>query len=123
MKKLNNLPDNKESTRYQSTLQENYVANVISGVRSTNSGASLFSAGDVYNVNASLLVECKTSMTERDSFSIKKKWIIKNKDEAFSKRLSNSAVAFQFAPNAENYFIIDEKLMRFLVEKLVEEYK
>lgn len=36
-------------------------------------------------------------------------------------RLSNSAVCINFGPNTSNYYVIDEKLMQFLVEKLEEE--
>ena len=60
-------------------------------------------------------------MTDKSSFSIKQDWILKNKDEAFSQRLSNSCVAFNFGPDKPNYYCIDEKLMKFLVEKLEED--
>lgn len=113
---------NKESTRYYSNLQEERVANLLNAYRQSNSGASTFAAGDVYNKKASILIECKTCMTNKDSFSIKKEWLLKNKEEAKSKRLLNSCLAFSFGPDEkEDYFIIDKKLMRFLIEKLEEE--
>ena len=115
------MPKNKEATRYFSTMQEEHVAKLIGGHRSANSGAATFSAGDVYERGASILVECKTPMTEKDSFSIKKAWLDKNKEEAFSLRLSNHALAFEFGPEQKNYFVIDEKLFAFLCEKLREE--
>lgn len=113
---------NTNSTRYYSNIQEEKVAKTLNAYRQSNSGASKFVAGDVWNEKASLLVECKTCMTDKNSFSIKKEWIVKNRDEAKSKRLSNSCLAFNFGPNEkENFFVIDEKLMRFLVEKLEED--
>lgn len=112
---------NTNSTRYYSNAQEERVAKMLNAYRQPNSGATLFSAGDVYNKKASLLIECKTCTSNKDSFSIKKDWIDKNKEEARSKRLLNSCIAFSFGPYEPNYFIIDEKLMRFLVEKLEED--
>ena len=115
---------NKNSTRYYSNAQEEKVTKMLNAYRQPNSGASLFSAGDVYNKEASILVECKTTTTNKESFSIKKEWLLKNKEEAKSKRLLNSCLAFSFGPDEkETYFIIDEKLMKFLIEKLEEEEK
>ena len=119
--KPNNLPKNKEATRYFSSIQERYIANNFNGILSSNSGAATFSAGDVLNKDASLLIECKTCMTEKKSFSIKKEWIKKNREEAFTQRVFNGCIAFNFGPEQENFFVIDEKLMKFLIEKLEEE--
>ena len=115
------MPKNKESTRYFSDMQEKSVCKVCNATQQPNSGASLFRKGDVINRDASLLIECKTCMLEKDSFSIKKEWIKKNKEEAFTQRVFNSCIAFNYGPEQENYFVISEKLMRFLVEKLEEE--
>ena len=60
-------------------------------------------------------------MNDKDSFSIKKDWITKNELERREMRLANSCLAFRFGPDQEDYFIINEKLMKFLVEKLKEE--
>lgn len=115
------LPKNINSTRYASTVQENNVAVCFGGRRTPNSGAGLWKKGDVVIADASLLIECKVSMEDKQSFSIKKDWIEKNKEETFENRLDNSAIAFNFGPNQPNYYVIDEKLMKFLVEKLEEE--
>ncbi len=115
------MTKNKESTRYFSTIQEEYICKKFNATRQPNSGASLFRKGDCVNYNASLLLECKTTTSDKDSFSIKKDWIEKNKDEAFTQRVFNGCIAFNFGPNQSNYFVIDEKLMKFLVEKLEEE--
>lgn len=115
------MTKNTESTRYYSNIQEENVCKIVKGRRQPNSGASNFSAGDVVNKEASILVECKTTLKDKDSFSIKKEWLEKNKEEMKSLRLSNHCLAFNFGPNQNNYFIIDEKLMKFLILKLEED--
>ncbi len=114
---------NKNSTRAYSDIQEKSVCKALNATQTPNSGAGLFYKGDCVNSSASILIECKTCMKEKDSFSIKKEWLIKNKEEAFSRRLSNHCLAFNFGPNEDNYYIINEKLMKYLVNKLEEEYK
>lgn len=116
------MTKNKESTRYYSDKQEKSVCRVLNAQQQSNSGAGKFRKGDVVNRAASLLVECKTVIQDKESFSVKKDWIIKNKEEAFTQRLSNQCIAFSFGPDQENYFVINEKLMRYLVEKLENEY-
>ena len=108
------------TTRDASKLQEEYIAKKFQGTRTPNSGAGRFTKGDVI-LDCGILVECKTSMTDKLSFSIKKDWIDKNKNEAFMNRNTNSCLCFNFGPNQSNYFVIDEKLMKFLCECLSEE--
>lgn len=108
------------NTRDFSSRQESKIAKLLGGQVNPNSGAGKWRKGDVQIPSASLLVECKTCMTDKSSFSIKSDWIKKNKEEAFSNRLYNSCIAFNFGPDKPNYFVIDEKLMNFLVEKLSE---
>lgn len=115
------MTKNKESTRYYSHAQEQSVATLLDGQLTSNSGAAKFSCGDVIQKNASLLIECKTCLTDKDSFSIKKDWITKIQQECKDARLENSCVCFNFGPNQPNYFIIPEKLMKFLVECLEKE--
>lgn len=112
---------NKESTRYYSNIQEQSVCKLLGATQQSNSGAGNFNKGDVIQREASMLIECKTVTTPKTSVSIQKDWIEKNKKEAFTQRLSNCCVAFNFGPNESNYFVIDESLMKFLIEKLIEE--
>lgn len=109
------------STREFSDKHEKSICRLLDASQVANSGAGKFKKGDVIKKEASLLVECKTVMQPKNSVSIKKEWILKNKEEAFENRLDNSCIAFNFAPDEKSYFVIDEKLMRFLVEKLEEE--
>ena len=114
------MTKNTESTRFYSEIQEKKISNLLEGYLQSNSGAGKFKKGDVVNKDASLLIECKCSMSDKDSFSIKKEWITKNELERKEMRLANSCIAFRFGPIQEDYFIINEKLMKFLVEKLKE---
>jgi hypothetical protein len=111
------------TTRYYSDIHEKSVCKLLGSHQVSNSGAGHFRKGDVVHSNASMLIECKTVVTDKESVSIKKEWVLKNKEEAFTQRLSNNSIAFNFGPNQPNYFVIDEKLMKFLVEKLEEEGK
>ena len=115
------MTDNKESTRYYSDLHEKSVCKALGATQTPNSGATKWKKGDVVQRQASLLIECKTVMTEKQSVSVKKEWIDKNKEEAFSNRLDNSCLCINFGPNTDNYYVISEKLMKFLVEKLQDE--
>ena len=115
------MTKNKESTRYYSNNHEESICKALGGHRQPNSGASKFNKGDIVVDSANMLVEAKTTMSEKESFSVKKEWFIKNKNEAFTIRRSNQAICFNFGPNQENYYVINERLMKFLVEKLGEE--
>lgn len=116
------MAKNKEATRYSSSVQEKRIANKLNGKISSNSGAGLFDKGDIICSDASLLIECKTCMEPKKSFSIKRDWIEKNKEESFRLRLDNHVIAFNFYyQDKKDYYIIDDKLMDFLVKKLEEE--
>lgn len=106
-------------TRFYSNKQEKAVAKALGGKQVSNSGATVFSKGDVRTDK--FLVECKTCVEDKKSFSIKKEWIEKNKEEAFAMRKPYQAIAFNFGPNSENYYVIDEKMFLRLKEVLDEE--
>ena len=115
------MPKNKESTRAFSDAQEKAICKLLNATQQPNSGAGHFRKGDCINYTASMLIEAKTTTKERDSFSIKKEWIEKNKEEAFSQRVFNGCIAFNFGPNEPNHYVISERLMMFLIKKLEEE--
>lgn len=114
---------NDECTRYYSDAHEKSVCKALNGRQNSNSGAGKFQKGDVTIPQCNLLIECKTVMKPKDSISIKKEWVVKNKQEAFSTRKDNSVICFNFEPNGENLYIISEKLMKYLCEKLEEDYR
>ena len=115
------MTKNENSTRAYSDKQEKSVCKALGGEQVSNSGAGLFKKGDVIVKSASLLVECKCQMSEKESYSIKKEVILKNREEAFANRLDNNCLCFNFGPNSDNYYVISEKLMKYLVKKLNED--
>ena len=115
------MTKNKNSTRYYSSLHEDSICKALGATKQSNSGAGNFHKGDVVHNEASMLIEAKTSMSEKSSVSIKKEWIDKNKEEAFLIRKSNSCICVNFGPETPNYYVIDEKLMKFLIKKLIED--
>jgi len=117
------MTKNKSATRFASQTQESRISEYLGGRVNSNSGAGRFNKSDVVIDSASMSIECKTCMTKKDSFSIKKEWIEKHSSEAFANRLENRAIAFNFFyEDKEDYFVIDKKLMKFLIDKLSEEY-
>ena len=108
------------STREASSIQEHRIAKKLDGNVISNSGAGLFKKGDVV-LDDNFLVECKTCMKPKDSFSIKKEWIEKNKKELLQNRLQYHCIAFNFDYNdPKDYYVIDDLLMNILLEKLRE---
>lgn len=96
----------KKSTRYYSSRQEKHVAKSIKGKQVANSGATAFSKGDV--TDSAWLFECKTKTEECKSFSIKKEWLDKNKEETFAMGKTHSALVFDFG-DGNNYYVLDEQ--------------
>lgn len=106
------------STRKHSNAQEKAIASVLGGRKQSNSGATPFQKGDV--ATKQFLIECKTKIKEAKSMSIKKAWIEEIKEECFAMGKSYWALAFNFGSerNAENYYIVDERLFKELVDYL-----
>ena len=67
------------------------------------------------------LIECKTKTSKSESISIKKEWFTKNESEKIFMGKKYSAVAFNFGPDEDNYYIIDEYLFQTL-KQLLEEH-
>ena len=103
-------------TRYYSMKQEESVAKATGGRRSKNSGATMFDKSDVSTDKFNL--ECKTKTSHSESISIKKEWFAKNKEEAMFMGKPYSAVVFNFGPDEENHYIIDEYLFLELLAYL-----
>ena len=73
-----------------------------------------FNKGDVTTDN--ILFECKTATTEKKSFSIKKEWLEKNKEEAFAMGKHYSVLVFNFGPDTDNYYVLDERTFKQFME-------
>lgn len=103
-------------TRYFSKKQEDKVAKTVGGKQTANSGATAFQKGDI--LTDQFLLECKTKTTHSESISIKKEWLEKNTQEAVFMGKPYSAIVFNFGPDEENHYIIDEYLFQELLEYL-----
>lgn len=103
-------------TRFYSSRQEKHVAKAVGGKQVSNSGATAFNKGDV--TTDLFLIEAKTCVENKKSFSIKKEWLEKNEEEKFEMGKDYSALAFNFGPDSENYYVINEKLFKLLNELL-----
>jgi len=110
------MTNNKKSTRYYSSRQEKRIAHKVKGEVVPNSGAIRFGAGDV--TDSEWLFECKTKTEECKSFSIKKEWLEKNKEEAFAMGKTHSALVFDFGDgNSSNQIENSEVEMEGLQEE------
>lgn len=103
-------------TRFYSDRQEKKVAKAIGGKQTANSGATTFSKGDVRTDE--WLIECKTTCKEKSSFSIKREWLIKNKEESFAMSRPYNALAFDYGDNGTRYYVVDEKTFIKMKEAL-----
>lgn len=101
-------------TRFYSNRQEKAVAKAVGGKQTANSGATTFSKGDV--TTKSWLIECKTSTTEKSSFSIKKDWLKKNREEAFAMGKDYNALCFDFG-DGDHYYVINERTFKQFMEE------
>ena len=105
-------------TRYYSKKQEEAVAKAVGGKRTPNSGATDFGGKSDVDITNLFNIECKTKTSNSESISIKKEWLLKNKREATFDGNPYSAIAFNFGPVSNNYYIIEEKLFLELIDHL-----
>lgn len=110
------MTNNVYSTRYFSSKQEKTVAKNLGGKVNANSGATMFSKGDVRFDN--VLLECKTCEKDKKSFAIKEEWLTKLREESIMMRKDYYSLAFQFGPGQHNFYIIPEFMMQELLEHL-----
>lgn len=108
-----------KSTRDASKRQEKAIAKSLGGRRTANSGAGKFDKSDVF-IGADWSIEAKTCMTPKSSFSIKKQWLEKMKEEQFACNKSYSALCFDFGDEGSRYYIIDEQTFKQIMELMKE---
>lgn len=101
-------------TRFYSKKQENHIAKAVGGKRTANSGASAFQKGDV--TTDDWLFEAKTCTTLKKSFSIKREWIEKNREEAFAMGKHHNALVVDFG-DGEQFYLVDEKTFLELLNR------
>lgn len=98
----------KNATKIQiSRQQEKYIAENIGGEVQPNSGGTKFGGGDILTSKVFIEAKCKEIPTK--TFSIKKEWLDKCKEQAFEQGREISVLAFQFRPSGKNYFILAEE--------------
>lgn len=100
-------------TRYYSKKQEKRIAQDLGLRRTANSGATDFDKGDA--VGKYVMMECKTATKPVKSMSIKKNWLVKNREEMFAKGKEISAVAFDFG-DGDDYIILRKSDFKMLLE-------
>lgn len=108
---------NKQSNRWFSSKQEQYVAKQLGGTVQPNSGAAHHTAGDVI-IPETMVIECKT-VTKNDvkSWTIKQEWLEQNEKERLDLMLPHAALAISLDPSGENnLYVINENLMKILVK-------
>lgn len=99
-----------------SSKQEQQIAKMVGGWTQSNSGGTRFGGGDVHT--ATMLIEAKTPTTDKSSFSVKKEWLEKAKEQAFEQNKTSYALAFRFGPDEPDFFVIDAKLFKELINHL-----
>ena len=88
-----------------------------------SSGSGRFDGGDICIGDNQILVECKTVVSPKLSFSIKRDWMSKLEEQRFEQGYHESCLAFRFEPNGEDYFIVNEKFFKALIELYLEDNK
>lgn len=111
----------KTPTRTYSKEQEKHVEKVTGGKRTPNSGATDFGGKSDVNIGNLISVECKTKTAPAKSFSIKKEWLTKLRQEMVYDGNRFSALAFSYGPGEECYYVINEELFLRLCEVLQDE--
>lgn len=101
----------KESTRAKSSQQEKRIAKALGGKQVLGSGSTPFLKGDV--VAGKLFVEAKTKMEPSKSISVKREWLEKAREQAFSTRKEDYTVAISFGDDKE-YYIVENTLFEDL---------
>lgn len=104
------------NTRYYSNKQETSVSKCLDIKKTPNSGAGYFKKGDLQDVDT--LYECKTSVTVKNSYSIKKETLQLAQKQAFENNKLYSVLVFNFGPNTDNYYVLSEKHYKELLNNI-----
>lgn len=102
------------ATRDYSDRQEQHIAKVTGGKVQSNSGGTKFGGGDVHTDK--FFIEAKTPTKEQISFTIKKDWIIKMREQAYEQGKEEAVLAFRFDPNIDNdlYVLSQRQFLEYL---------
>ena len=105
------------TTRDYSDKQEKHIAKVTGGKVQSNSGGTKFGGGDVHTDK--FFIEAKTPAIERKSFTIRKDWLEKMKEQAFEQGKEEAVLAFRFNPDIDNdlYILNERQFLEYLKYK------
>ena len=59
-------------------------------------------------------------MKEQQQFVIKREWLEKLKNESFTMRKDFFALVFNFGPDTNNYYILDEKTIKNITDNFTD---
>lgn len=99
------------NTRKLSDKQEKRLARNIGGRQVIGSGSTPFLKGDV--ITSDLFIEAKTKAVESKSISVKKAWLEKAQEQAYSMRKKDYALAISFG-DGKDYYVLEDSLMEDL---------
>ena len=102
------------TARDYSDMQEKHIAKVTGGKVQSNSGGTKFGGGDVHTNK--FLIEAKTPTKEQTSFTIKKEWIIKMREQAYEQGKECGVLAFRFSPDdkTDMYVLNERQFLEYL---------
>lgn len=105
------------ATRDYSDKQEKHIAKVTGGKVQSNSGGTKFGGGDVHTDK--FFIEAKTPTKSQTSFTIKKDWITKMREQAYEQGKEEYVLAFRFDPNKDNdlYVLSQRQFLEYLKYK------
>lgn len=105
------------TTRFFSDKQENHIARVTGGKLQSNSGGTKFGGGDVHTDK--FFIEAKTHTKSQTSFTIKKEWITKMREQAYEQGKEEAVLAFRFDPDIDNdlYVLSQRQFLEYLKYK------
>lgn len=110
------MTKNENSTRFYSNKQEKAIAKQLKINRTANSGATAFIKGDLQDDR--WVIEAKTCMEAKKSFSIKKQWLDTLKEEMYASNKDYRALCFDFGDEKDRYYILDENTFKYVKELL-----
>lgn len=110
------MTKNQNATRYVSTKQEKAISKELGINRTPNSGATAYYKGDL--ADEKWLIEAKTCMEAKKSFSIKKQWLDTLKEEMYGSNKEYRALCFDFGDEKDRYYILDENTFKYVKELL-----
>jgi hypothetical protein len=96
------------------------IAKKLGGAVQPNSGATAVRKGDVVVPESSMLIECKTSMKNKETFSVKRTVLDGIENEAFAMGNHGWALAFDFGPDTPTHYVVSEAMFMELLEHLRE---